>query len=337
MKKELIRIEVNRRLPLIFLRRAISASLAAIALMTASMEAVYAAGQFELDFQPEPGFSLPFPTDNDIGNNDPTPFRIEEGTVNVGGSNIRFIHMIVSDPASGFAQEVFIKGTGPLRNQGDETWQMQDAGGSIGTAGKNGNCRDQSQFFSPGGACYGNNADPLGADENFTGNSTGNPTSVEMRQVMGGTWNATTNTWACDTEFCAEFLKDTLMNKPKITQKISTVDMNAAFIADMSAISYSDALTPATVANTLTFTDPNASGFDSATDTQSSAVTAGQFTFTPGTGWDSNGTVYDSGVYSYSSGNFDLTAPDWDAYCDPSQNTWTSCTDWSRRSTAPRR
>lgn len=343
-----------------------------ICLSLGSMGPTYAAGEFELNFQPRAGFEMwNYDDRNHVGNAnspninhtgtiegtfdgpfDETPMIYEMGTVN----GQRYIHQVIGDPAAGFAMEIYIKVVGGGgRDMGPVTFEVMDSGGSVGDTVAP-DCSN-NWYFNGTGPCSGNNADPLRAnDPDFTGSGTGNPTSVEMRMVMGGSWDALTSTWSCDAVDCSEFIKDELNKKPKITHKIIDDELNSEFIVDMSGLDYAstgigfDSASEVAFSNIQTITGPNAygtegdfsmvsiagsdnvaivvgSGIVSAGENISTSVTAGRYTFTPGAGWNVGYTVYERGVYSYDDGGFDHTGVSWIDYCDATQNA-SLCVPW---------
>lgn len=217
----------------------------------------------------------------------------------------------------------------------------------------------------------GNSCDPLAKTHtlDFAGNGSGNPTHVLMRQVLvvdmvdadPVTGYEITN--LCAGEFCQEFRKTSYTrtdtnainaDKPLITQRVNDSaiegDISLAFQADMRALAYSDMDHPLAVSgsmgtsgtfvNTLLMTNTpgladHAADFDMSQDTQTQAstVTAGRYTFTPGTGvgetgWNSsidpisgqNQASYDPGSYTYFEGGYNPLSENFKAYCDPAQH-----------------
>ena len=344
--------------------------------LSLGMGVTYAEGTFELNFQPRAGFEKwNYDDQNHVGNAnspnishtgtieetfdgpfDKTPMIYEMGTVN----GQRYIHQVIGDPATGFAMEIYIKAvgggeSGDGRDMGPVTFEVMDSGGSVGDT-VSPDC-DNNWYFNGTGPCSGNNADPLRAnDPGFTGSGTGNPTSVEMRMVMGGSWDAPTSTWSCDTAYCSEFFKDELNKKPKITHKIADAGLNSEFVVDMSSLNYSntgigfDVASEVAFSNVQSITGPDAygtegdfsmvslagsdnvaivvgSGIVSTGENISTSVTAGRYTYTPGLGWNNDLTVYDRGVYSYNDGGFDHLGVTWIDYCDSTQNA-SLCVPW---------
>lgn len=310
------------------------------------------ADNFLLEFTPTQTTGFPGPCNMGFGNPvmceiggvaeetdpDTTPYTQETVVID----SVEYWHQIIGDPDEGFAMEVYIrKGAVALTSV---------------SGGRNSN-------FPGVGSLYrtdldvqsGNGWDPLGfgpsVDFDVTGNGTADPTRVVMRQILGGSWNATTNTWSCGTvEFCMDFTKDDLNTKPRIMQTVNDVPFGftANFELDMSNSSYDDDTTAGTIINAVTFdtdigipisptvpTTGNGNGgninnggnFDMATDTQKSTVTGGRYTYTAGAGWIETGINtgyqtwdYDEGNYNYIGGAFDQLSPDWSNYFDPAQN-----------------
>ncbi len=270
---------------------------------------------------------------------DETPFF--QGTYTDPDTQISYWHIIVGDPGTGFAMESYT----PMIKSYEST-----------SGGK------PSKIFQRGTESLetrsGNGWDPLGLnparDFDYTGNATGDPTRTIMRQVMGGSWDATTNTWSCqDTdEYCSEFLKDNFLFKPVITQQINDTDFVHKFALDMSAITYDDNTTAGDLTNTLIITDPDMPDFDpkagdfkmnndnievsmpdSGTSTLNPNITGGRYTYSQCSDpqlskgmehcWQDNDIDnwdYQEGTYSYVEGDADVLNYEWDMYWDPSQN-----------------
>lgn len=219
---------------------------------------------------------------------DRTPF-LQEIVRGTDGNN--YYHVIVGLPDTGFAQETFIRANG-------SNWpafpsvQGSSAGGTT-----------TFQGFGGSGTIF-NNQRPLDADESINGNSTGNPTRVVMRQINS------------DAEFSQEFLKDTLLNKPRISQVFNSPELTMTFVSDMRGLLLTDMSTAAAVVNTLNLAQGGGS-FDMARDAQPgrSQITAGQYQWLPGAGPDQSG-----GTYQYSQGGYDPYLENWKAFRDPLQN-----------------
>lgn len=217
-----------------------------------------------------------------------TPFLQE---IVSDGSN-GYFHVIVGDPTQGFAQETYIR-------IGSTIWpSSQPSSVSSGSAG-------QSNGGGFAAATTGGN--PL-ASSAISGSGTANPERTQIRQLVNSP------------DMSQEFLKSTFLNKPKITQAVTTGDMVSSFEVDMSAIAYRGAgatTTDAAITNKVTMIDSAASGnFDMAVNKQNSTVTAGKFSWTPGTG-----DGLSNGTYSYTNGAFNVNAIDWKVYYNPADNT----------------
>lgn len=250
--------------------------------------------QFALNFQANPGASVWYncnrgsPTNTCIHGNsadrEKTPFLQE--MVSDGSAN--YYHLIIGDPATGFAQETYIR-------QGSAYFQGGTGSSSAGNIANGG---------------MGGGRGPLDTETGTgtVGTGTGNPTRSQIRQVVG----------TPGAEFYQEFLKSSFLTKPKVTQNITIPEIATVFIMDMSAINYSTNSIAGTVTNTLRFINPDASGgnFDMTTDKQASNVTGGRYTWSPGfSSGQSNGT------YSYADGGAPLNTVDWKAFYNPTQNT----------------
>lgn len=214
-----------------------------------------------------------------------TPFLQE---LAFDGSNTYF-HVIVGDPTQNFAQETFIR-------LGVRTWpNNQPNSVSAGTAGT-----------ANGGWNGGGDATPLGPSM-VSGSGTANPERVQVRQIVR------------DPEMTQEFLKNTFLTKPRITQTVTSGDMTSFFDLNMTGIAYRGPGSTTSVApliNTVTIGSAGAGNFDMARNKQNSTVTAGQFSWAPGGGDGGS-----AGTYTYVGGNFNLNAIDWRAYYNPGDNT----------------
>lgn len=220
---------------------------------------------------------------------DKTPFLQERVT---GTDGQVYYHVIVGLPTDTFAQEVFIRANGA-------TWpflpvQGSSSGGTV-TFQPPGNAFSFSALFST--------QKPLDPDTTISGNATGNPTRVVMQQINNDPGSG----------FAQTFLKDTLVNKPLISQSISNATMNMQFIADMRGLSYTNSSTAASIVNTLSL--PGAGSFNVSASAQSSGVTAGRYVWVPGAGPDQT-----SGTYQYSEGGYNPYLEDWKSYRQASQN-----------------
>jgi len=244
-------------------------------------------GEFALNFSGAPGSTTIFHGGGTSGGQ--TPYLAGTGVDPISG--LSYDHQIIGDPATGFAQEMWIRRGGSCYGgQGVCT-----ASGGV-------------EGFFTGNVLVGGNAGG--------GAGTGNPNQVLVRQVIGGTWDAGTSTWTCDTSYCDEFIKAAYVDKPKITQGISSADFTAKFVFDMSAIDYStdstvvtavdgsSATTGASLINTQTVVDlatgNTVASFDIFDDAQDSYIDGGRFTYANGTARLSS-----NGTYNYVSGFYD--------------------------------
>ena len=222
-----------------------------------------------------------------VAADDTTPFVQE--VVEVAG--VRYYHVIVGNGtaagfdaglAQGFAQEVYIRLGSNVNKFGDLTDQPTSASGGRGVA--DGGC--------VGDTC-GNGIAPLrNAASVFTGNGTGNPELVIMRQVIK------------DGDLFDAFEKTSFNQKPKITQRLSAADLTTEFVLDMSNSDYKasttgDNATRGIMINTLNLINPEIQGdFNMATSPVQNSVkniTGGLYTWAPGTNVDFGNS---SGVYS---------------------------------------
>ena len=233
-----------------------------------------------------------------------TPFLQEivtDGTAN-------YFHVIIGDPlataASDGAGGTYTFGLEYYIELGSSITYSGGGGGGMGGMGGSG-----TEEGSSSAGVLNNGSNPFAQD---AGNGTGNPTVVQIRQVMG-------HQYANGDSFDQEYLKDTFAAKPLITQNINSSEVNSTFSLDMRGISYSTSNTPGTIVNTLDLLGGQAGlgDFDLATDADNSLVTGGRYTYSNGAGPNNSG-----GTYLYWDGGFDPSAiADWSEYCAPNQNT----------------
>jgi hypothetical protein len=233
-----------------------------------------------------------------FGTSDSTPFLQELYTD--PDTNMVMYHLIIGSPSSGFSQEVFIRANG-------RTWE----GGAGSAALGDGLCRSGFNWTSE---C--NAFDPLGGshDNVFTGDATGDPTAVIMRQIQGGTWDSGTSTWSCGAgqDHCQQFLKASMSQKPIIDQTVRDISMGmtATFSFDMSNSDYQTDNIAGTLQSTVEFSANGAGDFNYAQNVKpaGSNITGGRFKFTGSGPTDAN-----LNPYVYFDGNFILDQ-DWAKY-----------------------
>ncbi|MCF6234835.1 MAG: hypothetical protein L3J70_00405 [Gammaproteobacteria bacterium] len=257
-----------------------------------------------------------------------------------------YYHIVVGSPEQGFAQETYTKvgsnvywgsGGGMMGGGANRPILTSPSKGDGSCGGGMGGMGGGGNFISN---C--NAGDPLGLKGNdnlFTGNATGNPSRTIMYQVLGGSWDAVTETWECkeSDDYCQEFIKDSFEYKPKLTQTINDEEENMLtyFEFDMSNSTYAEKDKVASTINTLIITDPDMpmgmekeGDFDFAEFTNqankpgsNSTLTAGMYTFTPGSEDFAGGQDVDANAYDYIDGDFNLDQ-DWTLYYDPEQNNY---------------
>ena len=257
---------------------------------------------------------------NGGGAEETTPFLYE--LVSLNGTS--YIHMVIGDPSTGFAQETYIKG--------HENFDVSSLVVSTWAAVHS----------------YGFNNSPGASMLQTRGNASAHPEKVAVRQVMGGTWDDVSKTWTCaNTEFCSEFLKDTLATKPRITQNIFSTNMSNEFSIDMRNITYDDMNIIAPIVNKVVITDPQLPLGDEA-DYDRSAIqsrypytqneristhletTAGRYTYAE----NASEIEGAGGGYTYFSDTFDHIRINWCDFYKADQNQVVRQTDGSM-TTAP--
>lgn len=244
-----------------------------------------------------------------------TPFVYEK--VMEGG--VPYYHMIVGDPDSGFAQEVYIRAG-------------INAFGFFNTCSGPGSCDEGTATFNVGpdfSASAGRGSDndptvsnafrPLDPDFTISGNMSANPNRVQMRQLL------------VDGDLTLDFVKDRYIEKPSISNTIEDAEFRSVFSMDSTGNLYSDSSTPSVVTNTVEHLGanlppdvrppgggPSSASFDMATDADNSVVTAGRYTWTPGSGPDGS-----LGTYNYVGGGGPNPGTNWGSFFDHGQaNPW---------------
>lgn len=263
------------------------------------------------------------------GDPDKTPFLRELVLIN----SVPYLHMIVgsltpNNSGEIFAQETYVRVTTLVSNGASLAINYSASGGKPGCEGSLSVCSQGNISLLSGNAQvagFGLVGTPLAGNQALTGNGSGDPTRAIIRQVISSSGME------------QEFLKKDFLLKPKITQNITTLGndgIRSEFILDMSAIAYNSS-TAGTITNKLTLNDPalpvGSNFFDAVVSAQSSRVTGGQYTYTPGIGaggWidpivtnTDNTWSHDPGTFAYSDGgSADLTNKDWTVYRNPFEN-----------------
>lgn len=268
-------------------------------LVSALLYAGAAAAEFDLNWTadtPNPTFSGTVAVHGTVNIPGQTPFIYERVQDQVG----TYYHMVIGDESTGFAQEVYIQIGAAL--------QPVQGFGQIGR-----------EFSSSGGAPLpgGNAVDPLGSNAAFTGNSSGDPRRVQMRQIVE------------DDELSMDFLKDRYDEKPSISNTIESSDLSARFEMNSSGNSYSDGTTPSVVTNTVEHLDPDvppaSAVFDMAVDAQNPNVTAGLYTHParPQPGGQGGDYVYTANTTNPQERESVELNPDWGSFFDHREaNPW---------------
>ncbi len=213
-----------------------------------------------------------------------------------------YYHVILGDEDS-FGQEFYI------RTSGCCWWESRGMGGG-------GMGRGNAPYSSSDGDVEDRLANawlPLGPASS-TGNGTGNPARIYMRQITK------------DSQMDQEFVKSSEFSKPRIRQDIASGELTSNFLLDMSNGSYNTYTNPTRIINKTSISGTgigSGSGTFDATpdaDAPNALMTAGRFNYTEGSGFGGS-----SGTYTYESGTYDIYAIDWISYCDPNQNPDHQC------------
>lgn len=241
-----------------------------------------------------------------------TPFLYERVTLD--GNT--YYHMIIGDGVEDglpsverFGQEVFIQVGG-----NNNLFTGAGLPGTEGAAGPLANASSSSRGFADGiNTDGGSQVDPLRQDNAFTGNSTGNPNRVQMRQLV------------IDGELTVDFVKDTFLDKPNIRNEIETSEIRSLFLMDSTGNRYDTMETPSAVTNSLELLDPDvpesAASFDAA-QAAGASITAGRYTYEPTTGAVGTNFGGAGGDYQYFDGGSNLN-PDWGSFFDHREaNPW---------------
>lgn len=229
-----------------------------------------------------------------------------------------YYHMILGDFGNGFIQESYVQmGFGSYGNPSEPTTPAtrKSASGGYG--------RYVPFFHDTNTTMLGNGYDPLDMNTSSTvnnanikaanavsGNGTGNPNRVTIRQIM------------TDGEIMMEFLKDRYEYKPRISQMIVAPDFVSTFDIDMRAIKYNDITSTAPITNTMQLwgagAPADAAAFDMSADSSKSTYNGGKYRYSDGAGPGGS-----EGSYEYLTGSFDQTTQSWKGYFDLyAQNPW---------------
>jgi hypothetical protein len=291
---------------------------------------VYAA-EFEFNFKEQQnGATVPggfLTSGGTTGGNDGS--RFIQDRVTIGG--VEYWHVVVGDPATGFAIESYVtshnvavssansKRGGSPDSGGNERALLAIVEPNLKAPGLLG------QSNMPFANLLGNSRDPLGIGVSpstdfqpydLSGNGTMNPTRMTMRMVVS------------DSDISLDVFKPLLDRKPFISQTTLDTEMIGRFVVDMRSVSYDTLNKIVPITNTLTLFgsaifNSGSGDFDMGM-AQRSNVTAGQYTFTPGTGWnsadgwDSVGSTFDEGNYTYADGGggFNVYGIQWENFFD---------------------
>lgn len=219
----------------------------------------------------------------------------------INDNGTQYYHVIVGNPAQdNFALEYY------MRTAGCCWWTGGGMMGGMG-GGMMGGGGD-----APYSSSYGNVNDrlfnawqPL-SNNTAAGNASGNPSRVYMRQINN------------DPNMTQEFIKSKELNKPRITQTVKNgTAMTATFDLDMSNGNYNGYSNPVKFTNITTVT--GVGSYDAARAPQAK-VSAGRFTYSPGTSF--NGSL---GTYKYETDSINAYGINWLSYCQPSQNPDHQC------------
>ncbi|MBI5450489.1 MAG: hypothetical protein HY940_03940 [Gammaproteobacteria bacterium] len=251
--------------------------------------------------------------------NDGTRLTIEKVQID----NVVYMHTIVSEAYTGFATEYYTR----LTQVGQSLQSSPDSGGNE-RALMGSKAAYPVAAAGYAGGVFGNAKDPYGLSVttagfrpyDLSGVGTGDPTKMTMR------------TYVSDSGMTLDVLKPLLTKKPVISQTVKDGALSLEYKADLRRLNYTDSSRAGDVRNATTILDSSlpttsagAGNFDMAF-AQQSVVTAGRYSFAPGTGWNSaNGWDVDNsrfteGVYSYAAGGFDVLSLNWAGFFDYQQN-----------------
>jgi len=254
-------------------------------------------------------------TAGQLGDDQDTAFLQEQVVID----GVKYYHLVVGRKEDGFVQEIYMRmGGSGWRTLPGVARDTTLSGGRACLAGAR-------ATFEEARACNldNNGGDPLRADSVFTGNGTGDPEQMVMRQFISDEPSG----------FTQEFLKDQLTQKPVISQDIAIGNVNLRFVMDMSNSDYNTDSVAGTMINEFVIDDPNIPGsganFDFAVDQGERAnVTGGRYKFERVfvkadyiTGLGFGEVDFPSSVYTYFDGSIDPVLDiNWEAIRQPSQN-----------------
>lgn len=257
-----------------------------------------------------------------IGNGDPTPFYQQVVSIN----NSLYFHVLTGDPAAGFAEESYTPfGAGNGASDGSNLFGGNNpfgAGNEMSVMAPNWTPNIQNRPSADYSLMHsvsnlGNPLDTL----HISGDGGANPNHAIFRMVLTSSAG----------DMSLEVSKPFLDKKPVISQTVQDGTLSSQFVADMTKLGYSDSKTPAPVKINMVLNDPTIPGAGAADFTMARAqqtyVTAGRYTFTPGsgwnnsTGWDQAGSAFDLGTYNYVGGaGFNPFTMDWTTFFNYDQN-----------------
>lgn len=209
----------------------------------------------------------------------------------------RYYHVIVGDPTSDFALEYYISTVSSSSN-----WFTGAPYNASGGAMFNGGIDSQpSSPLARDPLSQSDPSDPFGN----SGNASGNPKRVIFSMIVDADG------------LRQEVTKDTFLNKPRLNQTISDVDLASTFELDMTNSTYDDMTTTGNlITNRNTVLDAATGAtlfdFDAATDSQVSDVNAGEYVYNPGTFLGQS-----FGTYTYSESDFNVYEVEWSIYSNP--------------------
>lgn len=201
---------------------------------------------------------------------DGTSFSQER--VNIGG--VDYYHLVVGQPEQGFAQEILIRaGNGSVLF--DPFFRATRFGPVLSQSGGGFCLTGNGPFEDPKAipVCVtDNNANTPFSTFNITGNGSGNPEAVLIKQIMSDSASG----------FSQEFLKAQLDKKPVISQNMNYAGVANTFVLDMSASGYKEAtqgkMTNITEVEGVGKFDADA-GFGGSNEASGKFISGGRYTF----------------------------------------------------------